>query len=89
LVALQDRQTHLHGGDRAAVHAEAAAQAHSSLCAARKIVLHFDEGSKGSDSFVGFVVVDEILYICSSSCEEAAGIGRDGVGDSIAGLVQS
>jgi hypothetical protein len=88
--ALQDRQTHLYGGGRTAIQAATAAKADRSLCAASEIVLHLSESSQRSDRFVGFVVlIDEILHISSSSCEEAAEEGRDGVGDSVAGLVQS
>jgi hypothetical protein len=89
LVALQDRQTHLHGGGRAAVHAEAAAQAHSSLCTTCKVVLLFDEGGEGSDGFVRLIVFIVLLHIYSSGCEELAGGGRHGVGNSVASLVQS
>jgi hypothetical protein len=87
--ALQNSQTHLHGGGGPAVHPEAAAQAHSSLCTTCKVVLLFDEGGEGGNGFVRLIVFIVLLYICSGGCEELAGGGRHGVGNSVASLVQS
>jgi hypothetical protein len=89
LVALQDCQSHLHGGCGAAIHRKAAAQAHSSLRAACEVVLHFNKSMQRSDSVVGFVVFVVFRHIISSGGEQASGIGLHGVGDSVAGLVQS
>jgi hypothetical protein len=89
LRALQNSQSYLHGGGGAAIQAETAAKADRSLCAASEVVLHLNESSQRSDSFVGFVVFVVLRHIIGGGGEQAAGMGRHGVGDSVAGLVQS